>query len=510
MRARKFIALICLIMLATTIRVESQISRSQVVANAAGYTTYTWNCNANNLSAAGYYCSGAGRTVYAATCWVVVGSNISMPYCWGGWSTQVQHTAVMTTLTNTQAGDVCSANCGGGCSGGFAGFTCSSGHDCSGLVSRAWGLSSKYSTSTLPNISTPTTLTTTQQGDILNRAGSHVRLVETNYGNGNYRVIEASGSDWKCAYHTYTAVNLSGYDPRCPNPSYVTGTCGVTCTIPAEPSQTSMNGPDQVHAVVSYSLTPALTWTDVGADCYYVYIRNVDSNLLLPLQGPVYSTSYTVPSGLLADRTNYRWNLKADADCDTVCQSSIPAAVYFYTCNCPLAPDSIYGNSAVNEGVEYNFSVSPVDCATDYMWTLPAGWNILSGQGTMIINVVAGSTAGDICVAPSNSYCQGIAKCIQVSNPTGISQISPLPGISIYPNPSKNNLTLEYDLPGRTLFSSQLYDITGRMVCIISEPKELEGHGRISVTTGHLAPGEYFIRIFKGNETFHSKIILLR
>ena len=38
--------------------------------------------------------------------------------------------------------------------------------------------------------------------------------METNYGNGNYQVIEASGTDWKCARHTYSTVNLSSYDPR--------------------------------------------------------------------------------------------------------------------------------------------------------------------------------------------------------------------------------------------------------------------------------------------------------
>jgi hypothetical protein len=215
-----FISVICLIM--SNNSAFSQISRAQIINNAAPYTSFTWTASSCNLWS-GTTCSG--KKVYSADVpWVNVGTNVSMPYCWGGWSTQEQHIAAMANCKS--AGDICSAN-GGGCSGGGAGLSCASGHDCSGLVSRAWGLTSKQSTSTLPGLSTAIPLSQVQPGDIVNIAGSHVRLVETNYGNGNYCVIEASGKDWKTAYHTYTALQLASYSPRCPNSGIVTGGCGA-------------------------------------------------------------------------------------------------------------------------------------------------------------------------------------------------------------------------------------------------------------------------------------------
>jgi hypothetical protein len=199
----------------------AQISRTQIIDNATPYTSFSWTASSCNLWSGA---SCGGKNVYSADIpWVNIGTNISMPYCWGGWSTQAEHINAMANCKS--AGDICSYS-GGGCSGGGAGLSCASGHDCSGLVSRAWGLSSKRSTSTLPAISTSIPLSQVQPGDILNVAGSHTRLVETNYGNGNYRVIEASGIDWKTAYHTYTAAQLASYDPRCPNSSIVTGGCG--------------------------------------------------------------------------------------------------------------------------------------------------------------------------------------------------------------------------------------------------------------------------------------------
>lgn len=51
------------------------------------------------------------------------------------------------------------------------------GVDCSGFVSRCWGTSSKYGTSTIPNISTAlSSLNDLRRGDCLNYAGHHVRL----------------------------------------------------------------------------------------------------------------------------------------------------------------------------------------------------------------------------------------------------------------------------------------------------------------------------------------------
>jgi hypothetical protein len=197
---------------------KAQITRTQIISNAVPYTLFSWTAYPGNVLSGGYYCSSVGRYIYAATCWVKTGSNNAMPYCWGGWSTISQFTSAMDVSSNTQAGDVCSVNCGGGCSGlSSAPLSCAGGHDCSGLVSRAWELSTKYGTSTLPSISYTVPLASTQPGDILNLAGSHTRLVETNYGNGNYRVIEASGLDWKCAYHSYTPIQLASYNPRCYN-----------------------------------------------------------------------------------------------------------------------------------------------------------------------------------------------------------------------------------------------------------------------------------------------------
>ncbi len=180
-----------------------QITRTQIISNAVPFTTYSFTTGSSNIW--NKSCSAVGSIVTPS--WVVTGKDTSMPYCWGGFSTPASFTNGLTH--GLSAGDNDCSTSGDGSE------SCALGVDCSGFVSHCWALTTKYSTNTLPNISTAySSASQVQPGDIFNYAGSHVRLVETNYANGSYRVIESSANGWHVAYHTYTASQLTSYVPR--------------------------------------------------------------------------------------------------------------------------------------------------------------------------------------------------------------------------------------------------------------------------------------------------------
>jgi len=180
------------------------ITRQKIINNAEPYATHKWYCNANNIR--NYDCGGAHVTTPS---WVKVGDNISVPYMWGGFSSLDQFDQGL--LDGVSAGD--SYTHGNG-----AGSTCAVGVDCSGFVSRAWGLGRKYSTRSLPDISTQyASYNDLLPGDIVNYAGHHVRLIHTVNSNGSFLIIEASGSgtNWRVGYNNYTTADLQGrYFPR--------------------------------------------------------------------------------------------------------------------------------------------------------------------------------------------------------------------------------------------------------------------------------------------------------
>ncbi|HEV7231212.1 MAG TPA: T9SS type A sorting domain-containing protein [Bacteroidia bacterium] len=201
---RKFI-LSFLLLAAVQVYGQTPISRAQIISNAVPFTTYTFHAGTSNIWN-NTACSGIGNILTPS--WVSTSaSNTSMAYCWGGFSTTSSFTTGLTK--GKSAGDRDCTTSGDGSE------SCSLGVDCSGFVSHCWSLTTKYSTSTLPNISTAySSASLVQQGDIFNYAGSHVRLVETNYYNGTFRVIESSANGWDVAYHSYTASQLTSYVPR--------------------------------------------------------------------------------------------------------------------------------------------------------------------------------------------------------------------------------------------------------------------------------------------------------
>lgn len=162
-----------------------QVTRTQIMDNAIPYTTQTWTATSANIWN-GVSCGG--KTIQTPS-WVKIGLNTAMPYCWGGWTTTTSMQAYLNY--GRSAGDNNTATAFG------AEPSCAVGLDCSGFVSRAWALSSKYSTSTLPNVSIPINLSQVQEGDILDYAGSHTRLISSVNVNGSINVLESSAKDWR-------------------------------------------------------------------------------------------------------------------------------------------------------------------------------------------------------------------------------------------------------------------------------------------------------------------------
>lgn len=70
--------------------------------------------------------------------------------------------------------------------------------------------------------------------------------------------------------------------------------------------------------------------------------------------------------------------------------------------NFPVAPVAVLGNTDLCAGDEVTYSVVSVEKATSYTWTVPSGWEVISGQGTPEL-VVKPQSSGTIRVTADNS-----------------------------------------------------------------------------------------------------------
>lgn len=180
------------------------ITRTQIIKNALPYTTYVFTASSSNIWSS-VNCSSIGNIITPS--WVAIGTNTSIPYCWGGFSSLASFATGLSSAKS--AGDDDCTTSGDCCE------NCALGVDCSGFVSRAWGQTTKYSTSTLTSISTAySSPTLVKPGDCFDNSGSHVRLVYKNNGNGTYTIIESSANGWDVAIHSYSTYNLTSYTPR--------------------------------------------------------------------------------------------------------------------------------------------------------------------------------------------------------------------------------------------------------------------------------------------------------
>ncbi len=173
-----------------------RISRDGIIANARAYIDNSKYLNSTNLNGS---CSGRTKPDYLGG----AGTYNSVPYDWGGWDTVSAFNSYMDK--NYQAGDVNTS----------ASESCSKGVDCSGFTTRSWGRTDKkYGTSTLPQIAKQFDSTDNLlKGDILNKAGSHVRLFAS-FANGGCNVYESTtGSYDRVIYRYLSWSSFSGYVP---------------------------------------------------------------------------------------------------------------------------------------------------------------------------------------------------------------------------------------------------------------------------------------------------------
>jgi len=240
---------------------ELPISRAEIIQNAAEYESLEWTATSSNIS------DGIVQTPDGAYIdtpdWVTIGQKQKVPYKWGGW-TEI-NTFVAQISNGVYAGD-------NYCESVSWGPTYCVGVDCSGLVSRVWNLSQKYGTYTLQDISTVySTFNELKHGDIINKAGYHVRLVISDNPTGTINTIESSAVDWRVSYRDYDINDLVDYTPR-----YYNYIQNLEMASPIVITPNPMIYEEQVTATISITNFGDVDW----AGNIYMAIHDNDGNFL--------------------------------------------------------------------------------------------------------------------------------------------------------------------------------------------------------------------------------------
>lgn len=87
---------------------------------------------------------------------------------------------------------------------------------------------------------------------------------------------------------------------------------------------------------------------------------------------------------------------------NTLCSNGAPLVIKIKVNRPPALPGAISGPSAICITSEQVYTIAPVPGADAYTWSVPANWQIVSGQNTNSIKVLVGSDPGTVSVLVSN------------------------------------------------------------------------------------------------------------
>ncbi|WP_171168109.1 hypothetical protein [Ruegeria sp. HKCCA0370] len=198
-------------------------TRVQMLVTAEKYLKNITFLSSRNLGLSlDFGCRGESRHLRPRKLENAVGGSVigGVPYAWGKYDSISGYREKVAS--GSLAGDICTnfrygeLNGGGTCSGNCV-IKESAGVDCSGFVTRVWGIGSqKYGTSTLSQISSKLeSKSELRPGDILLKAGSHVYIFLA-VGKDKpirFQVIDASVSKGGVAQRVLRETNLAGYLP---------------------------------------------------------------------------------------------------------------------------------------------------------------------------------------------------------------------------------------------------------------------------------------------------------
>ncbi|MFC2116097.1 hypothetical protein ACFLTU_06460 [Bacteroidota bacterium] len=243
--------------------------------------------------------------------------------------------------------------------------------------------------------------------------------------------------------------------------------------VPASdcPASTSVSPSGiQIHCIgdPATQLTASIT-TSGGTGTptlqYQWYYNTSNSNTVSGASLIAGATNNTYTPLTTASEIGSRWYFCVGYAADNGCgqtnadQSLTSNAVEISVVDVPSTPGAITGADPVNPSTTgLVYSISAVLTATSYNWTVPTGWSITGGQGTISVTLTSGTEGqdGDITVTATNSCGTSAASTKAVTVTTATLP----PTITLGANPTVCQGTTSADLTyGATTESPDQYSI---------------------------------------------------
>ena len=176
----------------------------------------------------------------------------------------------------------------------------------------------------------------------------------------------------------------------------------------------------------------------------------------------------------------------------------------------PATPGTLSGPASACAGSTQSYAISTVQGASNYIWTVPGGAVINSGQGTKNLNVnhsTNASASGIITVKSSNTCGTSAARVLAVAT-----TICPRLGeattqLEVYPNPANSFINLSFNVEQSQQATIILRDAAGRIV-YNKGIDAIAGFNNQQIEVSNLAKGVYFVQLQTGDSSENTRLIV--
>lgn len=135
------------------------------------------------------------------------------------------------------------------------------------------------------------------------------------------------------------------------------------------------------------------------------------------------------------------------------------------------------------------------------------GDGICCAYGVGALSVSLGTTT----LLSNPSYGAGAVSKFNYSRVVGISQAQEAAdNVRLYPNPTSDNLSIEFNLANATDLNIEITNPLGQVVSKVSNGNTAAGFHNLQVSTANLASGTYFVRFLDGNKATAQRFTVIR
>ncbi len=175
-----------------------------------------------------------------------------------------------------------------------------------------------------------------------------------------------------------------------------------------------------------------------------------------------------------------------------------------------VATPLVQGNTSVTSCLDQTYTTPAVTGATSYLWTVPSGNTIVSGQGSTSILVHFGGASGNITLKAVNACGNSTAStlaiiingCVRTT-----SGITTLTNVNVYPNPSNGKINLELNTDHESKFIISVIDMMGKQIISLNHKVSI-GRNNLEIDLSSFANGIYTLHIVDGNSENNLRVIL--